>query len=83
MSPLVFVKLFAIFAVVAIGWAVARSGRLGGGDPSRVIAGAAVSHQCPDRLRAPRCSRRRRLLPADDRRPPGRLRDLALRTCRR
>ena len=41
MSPLVFVKLFAIFVVVAIGWAVARSGRLGGGDPSRVIAGAA------------------------------------------
>jgi predicted permease len=41
MSALVFVKLFAIFAVVAIGWAVARSGRLGGGDPSRVIAGAA------------------------------------------
>jgi hypothetical protein len=41
MSALVFVKLFAIFAVVAIGWAVARSGCLGGGDPSRVIAGAA------------------------------------------
>jgi malonate transporter and related proteins len=41
MSPLVFVKLFAIFAVVAIGWAVAKSGRLGGGDPSRVISGAA------------------------------------------
>ena len=41
MSPLVFVKLFAIFAVVAIGWAVARSGRLGGGDPARVISGAA------------------------------------------
>ena len=41
MSAPVFVKLFAIFAVVAIGWAVARSGRLGGGDPSRVIAGAA------------------------------------------
>ena len=41
MSALVFVKLFAIFAVVAIGWAVARSGRLGGGDPSRVLAGAA------------------------------------------
>jgi len=41
MSALVFVKLFAIFAVVAIGWVVARSGRLGGGDPSRVIAGAA------------------------------------------
>ena len=38
---MVLVKLFAIFAVVAIGWAVARSGRLGGGDPSRVIAGAA------------------------------------------
>jgi len=41
MSALVLVKLFAIFAVVAIGWAVARSGRLGGGDPSRVLAGAA------------------------------------------
>ncbi len=41
MSPLVFVKLFAIFAVVAIGWAVARSGRLGGGDPARVLSGAA------------------------------------------
>ena len=41
MSPLVFVKLFAIFAVVALGWAVARSGRLGGGDPSRVLSGAA------------------------------------------
>ena len=41
MSPLVFVKLFAIFAVVAIGWAVARSGRLGGGDASRVLSGAA------------------------------------------
>lgn len=41
MSALVFVKLFAIFAVVAIGWAVARSGRLGGGDPSRVLSGAA------------------------------------------
>ena len=41
MSLPVFVKLFAIFAVVAIGWAVARSGRLGGGDPARVISGAA------------------------------------------
>jgi len=41
MSALVFVKLFAIFAIVAIGWAVAKSGRLGGGDPSRVLAGAA------------------------------------------
>ena len=41
MSALVFLKLFAIFAVVAIGWAVARSGRLGGGDPSRVLSGAA------------------------------------------
>src|SRR5436305_6048735 len=41
MAPLVLVKLFAIFAVVAIGWAVARSGRLGGGDPSRVLSGAA------------------------------------------
>jgi len=41
MSSLVFVKLFAIFAVVAIGWGAARSGRLGSGDPARVLAGAA------------------------------------------
>jgi predicted permease len=41
MSALVLVKLFAIFAVVAIGWAVARSGRLGTGDASRVLSGAA------------------------------------------
>ena len=41
MSALVFVKLFAIFAVVAIGWGVARSGRLGAGDASRVLSGAA------------------------------------------
>ena len=41
MSALVLVKLVAIFAVVAIGWAVAKSGRLGGGDPSRVLSGAA------------------------------------------
>ena len=41
MSGLVFVKLFAIFAVVAIGWVVARSGRLGSGDPARTLSGAA------------------------------------------
>ena len=41
MSAQVFVKLFVIFAVVAIGWAVARSGRLGSGDPARVLSGAA------------------------------------------
>jgi len=41
MSAEVFVKLFAIFAVVAIGWGAARSGRLGGGDPARVLSGAA------------------------------------------
>jgi len=41
MSALVFVKLFAIFAVVAIGWIVARSGRLGSGDPARTLSGAA------------------------------------------
>jgi malonate transporter and related proteins len=41
MSAQVFVKLFAIFAIVAIGWGVARSGRLGGGDPARVLSGAA------------------------------------------
>jgi len=41
MSALVLVKLFAIFAVVAIGWGVARSGRLGAGDASRVLSGAA------------------------------------------
>jgi predicted permease len=40
-SALVFVKLFAIFAVVAIGWAVSRSGRLGGGDAAMVLSGAA------------------------------------------
>jgi len=41
MSAEVFVKLFAIFAVVAIGWGVAKSGRLGSGDPARVLSGAA------------------------------------------
>jgi malonate transporter len=41
MSTLVFVKLLAIFAVVAIGWAVAKSGRLGSGDAARVLSGAA------------------------------------------
>lgn len=41
MSAPVFVKLFAIFAVVAIGWIVARSGRLGSGDPARTLSGAA------------------------------------------
>jgi len=41
MSPLVFVKLFAIFAVVAIGWAVSKSGRLGSGDAAQVLSGAA------------------------------------------
>jgi len=41
MSARVFVKLFAIFAVVAIGWIVARSGRLGSDDPARVLSGAA------------------------------------------
>ncbi len=41
MSALVFVKLFAIFAVVAIGWAVARSGKLGSDDAAQVISGAA------------------------------------------
>jgi malonate transporter len=41
MSALVFVKLFAIFAVVAIGWAVSRSGRLGSGDAAQVLSGAA------------------------------------------
>ena len=41
MSALVFIKLVAIFAVVAIGWGVARSGRLGSGDAARVLSGAA------------------------------------------
>jgi len=41
MSALVFVKLFAIFAVVAIGWAVSRSGKLGSDDAAQVISGAA------------------------------------------
>jgi malonate transporter len=41
MSAEVFVKLSAIFAVVAIGWGVAKSGLLGSGDPARVLSGAA------------------------------------------
>jgi malonate transporter and related proteins len=41
MSAPVFIKLLAIFAVVAIGWAVARSGRLGSSDAARVLSGAA------------------------------------------
>ncbi len=41
MSAQVFLKLFAIFAVVAIGWAVAKSGRLGSGDPARTLSNAA------------------------------------------
>jgi malonate transporter and related proteins len=41
MSPLVFVKLLAIFAVVAIGWGAARSGRLVPEEASRVLSGAA------------------------------------------
>ena len=41
MSALVFLKLFVIFAIVAIGWAVAKSGRLGGGDPARTLSNAA------------------------------------------
>ena len=40
MSAPVFVKLFVIFAVVAIGWAVARSGRLGN-DATRTLSSAA------------------------------------------
>ncbi len=41
MSPEVFVKLLAIFAVVAIGWAAARSGRLGAEEGARVLSAAA------------------------------------------
>jgi malonate transporter len=41
MSAQVFVKLFVIFAVVAVGWAVGRSGRLGSGDPARTLSNAA------------------------------------------
>ena len=41
MSALVFVKLFAIFAVVAIGWAASKSGRLGSGDAAQVLSGTA------------------------------------------
>ena len=40
MSAQVFVKLLVIFAVVAIGWAVARSGRLGN-DATRTLSSAA------------------------------------------
>jgi hypothetical protein len=41
MSPVVFVKLLAIFAVVAIGWGAARSGRLVAEEASRALSGAA------------------------------------------
>ena len=41
MSALILLKLLAIFAVVAIGWAVAKSGKLGAGDPARTLASAA------------------------------------------
>src|SRR5438270_5043006 len=41
MSPVVFVKLLASFAVVAIGWGAARSGRLVPEEASRVLSGAA------------------------------------------
>jgi predicted permease len=41
MSPEVFVKLLAIFAVVAIGWGAAKSGRLGAEEGSRVLSAAA------------------------------------------
>lgn len=41
MSAPIFVKLFVIFAVVAIGWAIAKSGRLGSGDPARTLSNAA------------------------------------------
>ncbi|MBV9891071.1 MAG: hypothetical protein JO090_09320 [Rhizobacter sp.] len=41
MSALVFVKLLAIFAVVAIGWGAAKSGKLGAEEGSRVLSAAA------------------------------------------
>ena len=41
MSPVVFLKLLAIFAVVAIGWGAARSARLGGEEGSRVLSAVA------------------------------------------
>jgi malonate transporter and related proteins len=41
MSAAIFVKLFVIFAIVAVGWAVARSGSLGSGDPARTLSSAA------------------------------------------
>ena len=42
MSPEVFVKLLAIFAVVAIGWGAAKSGRLGAEEGARVLSAAAT-----------------------------------------
>src|SRR4029079_10404807 len=41
MSLDVFVKLLAIFAVVAIGWGAAKSGKLGAEEGSRVLSAAA------------------------------------------
>jgi predicted permease len=41
MSPEVFVKLLAIFAIVAIGWGAAKSGKLGAEEGARVLSAAA------------------------------------------
>ena len=41
MSTLVFLKLLAIFAVVALGWVVGKARWLGDNDPARVLANAA------------------------------------------
>lgn len=41
MSTPVLLKLLVIFAIVAVGWAVARSGRLGPGDPAYTLSSAA------------------------------------------
>ena len=76
MSAQVFIKLFAIFAVVAIGWGAAkqrpaRQRRPGAGARRRRVlrlrAGAAVSHLGADRVRAARRPHPPRLLRADAR----------------
>jgi predicted permease len=41
MSTIVFLKLLAIFVVVALGWLVGKARWLGEGDPARVLANAA------------------------------------------
>ena len=41
MSPVIFLKLLAIFATIAIGWAAGRTRPFAGGEAARVLSNAA------------------------------------------